>query len=170
MNFKELIREIPDFPQTGICFRDITTLLKNGQSFHKALALMTEIYINEKIDIVVAPEARGFIVGAPMAFLLGAGFVPVRKPGKLPAASISYDYTLEYGQNSLEMHIDSIERGQRVLIADDLLATGGTIKAVADLVERLGGQVAGISFLIELTALKGRDTLANYNVFSLIQY
>lgn len=170
MNFKELIRDIPDFPETGICFRDITTLLKNGQSFHKVVSLMAEKYKAEKIDLIVAPEARGFILGAPISYILEAGFVPVRKPGKLPSKAISYDYTLEYGQNSLEMHIDAIVPGQKVLIVDDLLATGGTIKAVADLVERLGGEVVGIAFLIELAALKGREMLAKYKVTSLIQY
>lgn len=170
MNFKELIRDIPDFPETGICFRDITTLLSNGQAFHKAISSMAEKYKEEKIDLIVAPEARGFIIGAPFSYILEAGFVPVRKPGKLPAKAIRYDYTLEYGQDSLEMHMDAIQGGQKVLIVDDLLATGGTIKAVVELVERLGGEVVGVAFLIELAALKGRETLSKYNVTSLIQY
>jgi adenine phosphoribosyltransferase len=131
MDFKELIRSIPNFPETGICFRDITTLLKHGQAFNKAISLMAKILKDEKIDIVVAPEARGFIVGAPISYLLGAGFVPIRKPGKLPSEAVSYKYTLEYGQDSLEMHVDAIKPDQRVLLVDDLLSSGESILGIA---------------------------------------
>jgi adenine phosphoribosyltransferase len=167
---KQLIRNVPDFPKKGILFYDITTLLKNAKAFRDTMDLLSTKYINRKIDLVVGVESRGFIFAPILAYRLGAGFVPVRKPGKLPAASAKVTYDLEYGQDSLEIHRDAIEQGQRVLIVDDLLATGGTAAAVARLVEELKGQVAGFAFLVELEFLGGRKKLSNYDVFSLLQY
>ncbi len=164
------IREIPDFPKPGILFYDITTLLKDPAGFREAIDLMLEPYRDEKIDIVVGMESRGFIFSAPMAYHLGAGFVPVRKLGKLPAEVISVEYALEYGSNTLEIHRDAIEPGQRVLIVDDLLATGGTVRGTIELVERLRGDVVGLAFLVELSFLKGRDRLAGHRVTSVITY
>ncbi len=170
MELAEMIRSIPDFPVEGILFRDITTLIKEPDAFQEAVDSLLDSCVGKEIDVVVAIEARGLIFGAPMAYELGAGFVPVRKPEKLPGEKISASYTLEYGTNVLEMHADAIEPGQRVLIVDDLLATGGSAKATAELVERLGGEVVGIVFLIELTDLRGIDELEGYDVFSLIKY
>jgi adenine phosphoribosyltransferase len=164
------IREIPDFPKPGILFYDITTLLKDPAGFREAIDLMLEPYRGEKIDIVVGMESRGFIFSAPMAYQLGAGFVPVRKLGKLPAEVISVEYALEYGSNTLEIHRDAIEPGQRVLIVDDLLATGGTVRGTIELVERLRGEVVGLAFLVELQFLKGRERLAGHRVTSVITY
>ncbi len=164
------IREIPDFPKPGILFYDITTLLKDPAGFREAIDLMLEPYRGEKIDIVVGMESRGFIFSAPMAYQLGAGFVPVRKLGKLPAEVISVEYALEYGSNTLEIHRDAIEPGQRVLIVDDLLATGGTVRGTIELVERLRGEVVGLAFLVELDFLKGRERLGGYRVTSVIRY
>lgn len=164
------IREIPDFPKPGILFYDITTLLKDPAGFREAIDLMLEPYRSEKIDIVVGMESRGFIFSAPMAYQLGAGFVPVRKLGKLPAEVISVEYALEYGSNTLEIHRDAIEPGQRVLIVDDLLATGGTVRGTIELVERLRGDVVGLAFLVELQFLKGRERLAGHRVTSVITY
>jgi adenine phosphoribosyltransferase len=167
----ETIRSIPDFPNPGILFRDITTLLKNPEAFRSAVDLMAAPFVGRHIDVVVGVESRGFVVATPIAYHIGAGFVLVRKPGKLPAATIRAEYSLEYGTNVLEMHVDAIRPGQRVLIVDDLLATGGTVNATIQLVERLGGVVAGISFLVELRDLKGRDVLVGYpNVHSIIKY
>ena len=168
--FKDCIRNIPDFPKPGILFRDITTLLKDNQAFKHALDGLVEKYKNKKIDKVAAVEARGFILGGAVAYGLGAGFVPVRKIGKLPWKTNSATYELEYGTDTLEMHRDAIEPGERVLIVDDLLATGGTVKAVTDLVRQLQGKIAGIAFLIELTDLKGKGKLKGYPVYSLIKY
>jgi adenine phosphoribosyltransferase len=170
MELAEMIRSIPDFPVEGILFRDITTLIKEPDAFQEAVDSLLDSCVGKEIDVVVAIEARGFIFGAPMAYELGAGFVPVRKPDKLPWEKVAASYTLEYGTNVLEMHADAIEPGQRVLIVDDLLATGGSAKATAELVERLGGEVVGFVFLIELTDLKGVDKLKGYDVFSLIKY
>ncbi len=170
MELAEMIRSIPDFPVEGILFRDITTLIKDPDAFQEAVDSLLDSCVGKEIDLVVAIEARGLIFGAPMAYELGAGFVPVRKPDKLPAEKIAASYTLEYGTNVLEMHADAIEPGQRVLIVDDLLATGGSAKATAELVERLGGEVVGFVFLIELTDLRGIDKLKGYEVFSLIEY
>ncbi len=170
MNLEELIRDIPDFPTPGILFKDITTLLKNGPAFRQALDEMTEAYKDQKIDVVVGIESRGFIFGAPLADRLGAGFVPVRKLGKLPAKTIAADYALEYGTNTIEMHADAITPGQRVLIVDDLLATGGTVQATARLVEQLDGDVIGLAFLIELKFLKGRERLLGYSITTLVEY
>ena len=168
--FKDCIRNIPDFPKAGILFRDITTLLKDNHAFKRALDALVNKYKNKKIDKVAAVEARGFILGGALAYRLGAGFVPVRKIGKLPWKTNSVTYELEYGTDTLEMHHDAIEPGESVLIVDDLLATGGTVKAVTDLVKQLQGKIAGIAFLIELTGLKGKDKLKGYPVYSLIKY
>ena len=153
------IREVPDFPKPGILFYDITTLLKDPASYRDAIREMLEPYRNEQLDIVVGMESRGFIFSAPMAYELGAGLVPVRKLGKLPAETLSVEYALEYGSNTLEIHRDAIQPGQRVLIVDDLLATGGTVRATIQLVEALGGVVVGLGFLIELHYLHGRTNL-----------
>ncbi|WDC83634.1 adenine phosphoribosyltransferase [Caloramator sp. mosi_1] len=170
MNLVEKIRIIEDFPKKGISFKDVTTLLKDGEAFKYAVDKMIEYAKDKNIDLVVGPEARGFVFGTPVAYGLGVGFVPVRKPGKLPADTLKYEYDLEYGSDCLEIHKDAIKPGQRVLIVDDLLATGGTIASVANLVEQLGGEVVGMCFLIELTGLNGREKLAKYNVESLIKY
>jgi adenine phosphoribosyltransferase len=164
------IRAIPDFPIPGILFRDITPLLYDKQGFAAAIDLMAQPYTDKHIDRVVAIEARGYILGAPIAYKLGAGFVPVRKPGKLPYEKINVDYELEYGTNSLEMHRDALAKGDRVLLVDDLLATGGTAAATRSLLESLGATVVGIVFLIELTALGGRAKLAGADVRSFIKY
>lgn len=170
MNLKEKIRVIEGFPTEGISFKDITTLLKDAEALNECIKQMAEKFKDLKVDIVVGPESRGFIFATPIAYLLGTGFVPVRKPGKLPAETVKYEYKLEYGSDSLEIHRDSILPGQRVLIIDDLLATGGTMMAAAKLVEQLGGVVVGLGFLIELEDLKGRDKLSRYRVESLVKY
>ena len=164
------IREVPDFPKPGILFYDITTLLKDRDAYKEAIDLMLAPYLGEQIDLVVGMESRGFIFSAPMAYQLGAGLVPVRKLGKLPAETITVEYALEYGSNTLEIHRDAIQSGQRVLIVDDLLATGGTVKGTIELVERLRGDVAGLAFLVELDFLKGRDRLEGRRVTSVVQY
>ncbi len=164
------IREIPDFPKPGILFYDITTLLKDGKSFKKAIDLMLQPYKKEKIDLVVGMESRGFIFSAPMAYQLDAGLVPVRKLGKLPAETITVEYALEYGSNTLETHRDAVQPGQKVLIVDDLLATGGTVRGTIELIERLKGEVVGLAFLVELEFLKGRDRLEGRRVTSVIKY
>ena len=170
IELKKHIRSIPDFPKPGILFRDITTLLKDKKAFKSAVESLVNKYKKKKIDKVVAVEARGFILGGVVAHKLGVGFVPVRKPGKLPWKTNSVTYALEYGTDTLEMHHDAINPGERVLIVDDLLATGGTVKAVTDLVKQLQGKIIGIAFLIELTDLKGREKLKDYPVYSLIKY
>ena len=168
---KQLIREVPDFPKPGINFYDITTLLKDKHGFRETVDALAEHYRKAPpVDIVVGIEARGYFFAPAMAHALGAGFVPVRKPKKLPYTVRSIEYALEYGTDQLEMHADAIEPGQNVLIIDDVLATGGTASAVARLVELLGGKVAGLGFVIELTFLKGREKLQGYDVFSLLQY
>jgi adenine phosphoribosyltransferase len=167
---KSIIRDIPDFPQPGILFRDITPLLSNARALQVALAGLAEPFRDAGIEQVVGVESRGFILGAPLAFLLNAGFVPVRKFGKLPAETIHIEYALEYGSNTVEIHTDAIRPGEKVLVVDDLLATGGTVGATLELVKRLGGEVAGVAFLVELTALQGRQRLQSENVFSLLQY
>ena len=164
------IREVPDFPKPGILFYDITTLLKDAAAFRDAIDLLTRPYADQRIDVVVGMESRGFIFSAPMAYGLGVGFVPVRKLGKLPAETVSVEYALEYGTNTLEIHRDAISAGQRVLIVDDLLATGGTVSGTIELVRRLGGDVVGLAFLVELKFLKGRERLRGYNVHSVIEY
>ncbi len=164
------IREVPDFPKPGILFYDITTLLKDATAYKESIDLMLEPYTGERIDIVVGMESRGFIFSAPMAYQLGAGLVPVRKLGKLPAETITVEYALEYGSNTLEIHRDAIGPGQRVLIVDDLLATGGTVQGTIELVERLKGEVVGLGFLVELDFLKGRDRLEGRRVTSVVKY
>jgi len=165
-----LIRDVPDFPIEGILFKDITTLLRNADAFREVIDWLVERYADSDVDQVVAIEARGYIFGAPLAYKLGSGFVPIRKPGKLPARTISESYELEYGTNSLEMHEDAIEPGQRVLLVDDLLATGGSARAAINLIERVGGTVVGVAFLIELDFLHGRDELEGHEVLSLIHF
>lgn len=170
LDLKAYIRDIPDFPKPGILFRDITPLLGNPQAFKETIRRFASHFVNEKIDAIVAAEARGFIFAAPLALELNAGFVPVRKPGKLPFNRHSYSYDLEYGSDTLEMHVDGIAKGQRVLVVDDLLATGGTVAACCKLVERNGAQIVGCAFAIELVALKGRQAIAPHEAFSLVQY
>ena len=169
-DFKSLIRHVPDFPKKGILFYDITTLLKEKGALEAVTERLVDLYRGQAIDLVVGIEARGFIFAPMVACQLGAGFVPVRKPGKLPAEAITETYDLEYGQDSLEVHRDSIREGQRVLLVDDLLATGGTAAASVRLVRRLGGQVVGAAFLVELEFLNGRDRLPDVEVRSLLQY
>lgn len=170
MDLKKFIADIPDFPKPGILFRDITPLMADGQAFAFATEEMYEFAQSKGAELVVGPEARGFIFGCPVATRLGVGFVPVRKPGKLPRETVSYHYDLEYGSNTLSMHSDAIRQGQRVVIVDDLLATGGTVQATIKLVEKLGGIVVGCIFLIELEALQGRQHLGNYDVLTLLKY
>lgn len=170
MELEKFIRDVPDFPQKGIMFKDITTLLKEKDAFKYVVDMMLERYKNEKIDKIVGIESRGFIFGGAIAYQLGCGFIPARKLSKLPAETIKENYALEYGTNTLEMHIDAIQPGERTVIIDDLLATGGTALAVAKLVERLKGKVIGIDFLIELEFLHGRDKLTGYNIHSYLKY
>lgn len=171
MDFKEKIRVILDYPQDGIRFKDITTLLADGPAYRAAIDQMAEFAREQKPDIIVGPEARGFVIGCPLAVQLGVGFAPVRKKGKLPYETVQAEYSLEYGKDALAMHKDAIQPGQRVLIADDLLATGGTINTTIDLVKKLGGEIVGLAFLIELTYLNGRDKLGeDQNIFTLVQY
>jgi adenine phosphoribosyltransferase len=167
-SLRALVRDVPDFPQAGIIFRDITPLLGNGVALRLAVDALAGLY--QDIDSVVGIESRGFILGAPVAYALGVGMIPVRKLGRLPRATERADYALEYGTNTVEIHADALRPGERVLIVDDVLATGGTAAATAELVERLGGQVAGIGVLIELPDLGGRDRLASYAVTSLLRY
>lgn len=170
IRLEDWIRDIPDFPQKGILFKDITPLLQNGPAFRAALERLAAHYAGAGIETVIGVESRGFIFGAPLAYLLNCGFVPVRKFGKLPSGTVSVEYVLEYGTNVVEMHTDAIRPGERVLIVDDLLATGGTVEAAMELVEKLGGHIAGIAFLVELTFLHGRDQLKGHDVFALIKY
>lgn len=170
MDLKQFITDVPDWPKEGILFKDITTLMDNGEAFKYATDQIVEYARDKKIDIVVGPEARGFIIGCPVSYALGVGFAPVRKDGKLPRETVKVQYGLEYGQDVLTMHKDAIKPGQRVLITDDLLATGGTIEASIKLVEELGGIVAGIAFLIELGELEGRKKLTGYDLLTLISY
>ena len=170
MDLKDFIRNVPDFPIKGIQFKDVTTLLKEGEAFATAVDYMYEPFRQEEIHKVAAVEARGFILGAALAYKLNLGFVPIRKPGKLPAETLSEEYELEYGKNAIEVHTDAVQKGERILMVDDLLATGGTAAAACRLIERLGGDVVGVSFLIELTELNGRALLQQYRVHSLIQY
>ncbi|MDQ2871622.1 MAG: adenine phosphoribosyltransferase [Candidatus Eremiobacteraeota bacterium] len=170
MDVTSLIRGIPDFPIPGILFRDITPLLKDPKGFKAAVDMFVDHFKNRNIDYVVGIEARGYMLGAPLAYAIGAGFVPVRKPGKLPFSKLSESYALEYGTNSLEIHSDALGHGDRVVVVDDLLATGGTAAATRRLLERLGAQVEGFAFLIELAALKGRDALPGADVTTFITY
>lgn len=170
MDLREKVRVIEDFPKEGISFKDITTLISDGEALKEAVDKMAGFFKDKNIDLVVGPEARGFIFGVPVAYALGAGFVPIRKPGKLPADTVKVEYDLEYGSDILEIHKDAIKPGLRVAIVDDLLATGGTIAAVTKLVEQVGGEVVGLSFAIELEKLKGREKLKDYDVMSLLKY
>ena len=170
MNYKKLIREVPDFPKPGILFYDITTLLKDHVAFRSVIGDLTALYRNRNVAKVVGIESRGFILAAPLAHQLNAGFVPVRRPGKLPADIFEVKYNLEYGSNSLAVHRDAISMGERVLIVDDLLATGGTAAATVNLVRQLGGEIVGLAFLVELSSLKGREQLNGCEVQALIQY
>lgn len=170
MDYKSKIRIIDGFPKEGISFKDITTLIQDGEGLKKAVDDLAAYLENKNIDVIVGPEARGFIFGVPVAYAMGIGFVPVRKKGKLPYDTVKVEYDLEYGKDCLEIHKDSIKPGQRVAIVDDLLATGGTIGAVAKLVEQMGGEVVSMGFAIELTDLKGRDKLGKYDIMSLVQY
>ena len=169
-DYKELIRNIPDYPTPGIQFKDITTLMKDGPAFRCAIDFLANAFRESQVDLVLGPEARGFAVGAPVAYALQAGFIPVRKPGKLPAETLSYEYELEYGKDTLEIHLDAIVPGSRVLIVDDLLATGGTAGATVKMVEKLGGSVIGLGFLVELAFLHGRDKLGSYPIVSMMTY
>lgn len=168
--FERLVRSIPDFPKKGILFRDITTLIKDKDGFKRVVEAVYEVYKDKKIDKVVSIEARGYIFGGALAYLLGSGLVPVRKPGKLPGPTIKEEYKLEYGTDALEIHKDAINKSESVLIFDDLLATGGTALATCKLVEKLGGNIIGVAFLIELQDLKGIEKLKDYEVFSLIKF
>jgi adenine phosphoribosyltransferase len=170
MNLKDQIRNVPDFPKTGILFYDITTLLRDPQGFKATVDMLATPYTNRGIDAVVGIESRGFILGAAVAERINAGFIPIRKPGKLPAKALKESYDLEYGQDALEIHADAIESGQRILIVDDVLATGGTAAAAVQLVRKLGGELHGLAFLIELLALNGKAKLTDEKVFSVLQY
>jgi len=170
MDLKKYIQDIPEFPEPGVIFRDVTPLLADKEAYQEAISLLTEYAKDKNVDVVCGPEARGFLFGCPVALKLGAGFVPVRKPGKLPREVVSKSYELEYGHNEIQMHSDSIQPGQNVLIVDDLLATGGTVDAAISLIEEMGGNIVGVAFLIELEALKGRELLKNYDVYSVLKY
>ncbi|MEK3890612.1 adenine phosphoribosyltransferase [Bacillus sp. FSL K6-3431] len=170
MDLKQYITIVEDWPKEGIRFKDITTLMDNGEAYHYATDQIVEYAKEKEIDLIVGPEARGFIIGCPVAYALGIGFAPVRKEGKLPRETIKAVYGKEYGNDALTIHKDAITPGQRILITDDLLATGGTIQATIELVEKLGGVVAGIAFLIELTYLEGREKIGDYDILSLMKY
>ena len=170
MDLKEKIRVIEGFHKEGISFKDITTLVADGEAFKESIDRIAEHLRDKNVDVILGPEARGFIFGVPVAYALGVGFVPVRKKGKLPAETVSVEYSLEYGVDVLEIHKDAIKKGQRVAIVDDLLATGGTVDAVAKLVEKVGAEVVALDFAIELTELRGRDKLEGYEIMSLVQY
>ena len=168
--FSSLIRNIPDFPLPGVQFKDITPLLQDAAAFRQVIDELAGRYEGQRVDLVAGVESRGFIFSAPVAYRLGAGLIPIRKPGKLPAETIEVAYSLEYGTNTLQVHRDALQPGTRVLLVDDLLATGGTIRAAAQLMERLGGEIIELAFVIELAFLHGRDNLAQYPIFSLVQY
>lgn len=170
MDLKQHIRHVPDFPKAGILFYDITTLLRHPAGFRTVIDMLATPYSNDEIDTVVGIESRGFILGAAVAARLGAGFVPIRKPGKLPAKAVRQDFDLEYGKDALEIHEDAVQQGQRILIVDDVLATGGTARAARDLVRGLGGELIGLAFLIELLALNGKAKLDGERVLSVLQY
>ena len=170
MDLKQHIRHVPDFPKPGILFYDITTLLRNADGFAMTIDMLSAPYVGKGIEVVVGIESRGFILGAAVAERIKAGFIPIRKPGKLPSKTLKESYALEYGMDSLEMHVDAIENGHRVLIVDDVLATGGTAAAAAKMVRALGGDLQGLAFLIELQFLNGKSKLAGEGVFSVLQY
>ena len=167
---EDYVRSIPDFPEPGIIFRDVTSVIQSPEGLKLAIDGLTDLIGDTEFDVVVGPESRGFIFGVPVAYNTGKGFVPVRKKGKLPAETVSVDYSLEYGVDVFEIHKDAIKKGQRVAIVDDLLATGGTVDAVAKLVEKVGAEVVALDFAIELTELRGRDKLEGYEIMSLVQY
>ncbi len=169
-HFADLIRNIPDFPIPGVQFKDITPMLGDADAFKSLIDQLVDRYADSKVDVVAGIESRGFIFSAPLAYRLGAGLVPIRKPGKLPADTVEVKYSLEYGSNTLQIHRDAFRRGARVLLVDDLLATGGTIGAAAELVSELGGEIVELAFVIELKSLHGRDRLSGYPVFSMVQY
>ena len=169
-NIKKAIRTIPNLPKEGIMFRDITTLLKDADAFRETIDALVERYRHQSFDLVAGIESRGFIIAGVIAFLLGKGFIPIRKPGKLPAETYRVDYELEYGKDAVEMHRDSVHKGARVLVVDDLLATGGTMKAACDLVEKAGGFVTECAFIVDLPDLKGREKLQNYQIFTLVEF
>lgn len=170
MDLKKYIAEVPDFPQKDILFRDITPLMLDGKAYQEAAKAFTDYAREKKANLIVGPEARGFIFGCPVAVTLGIGFAPVRKPGKLPRETVSQSYDLEYGSNTLCMHKDAVKPGDKVIVIDDLLATGGTMEATVKIVEKLGGEVVGLAFLIELTELDGRQKLQDYDILTLISY
>ncbi|MFC6465522.1 adenine phosphoribosyltransferase [Marinilactibacillus sp. GCM10026970] len=170
MDLKNYVADVPDFPQEGITFRDISPLMADGKAYSEATQKIVEYAKDKEVDMIVGPEARGFIVGCPVAFELGIGFAPCRKKGKLPRKTIEVSYGLEYGSDVLQLHEDSIKPGQKVLVCDDLLATGGTIAATIELVEKLGGEVVGTAFFIELKDLNGRDKIKGYDIFTLMEY
>jgi adenine phosphoribosyltransferase len=170
MNLKETIRSIPHWPIESVTFRDLTTLMQNPEAYKYACDVLYERYKNQKIDKIVAIDARGFVFGGVLAYKLNVGFVPVRKKGKLPSSTIQADYTLEYGVNTVEMHDDSISKGERIVIVDDLIATGGTIAAAVQLVEQLGGEIIECAFIVELPDLKGREKISNQAVFSMVKF
>lgn len=170
MDLKNSIRIIEDFPKAGISFKDVTTLLQDGNALKHTIDEIVEYLKDKKVDVIVGPEARGFLFGVPVAYALGAGFVPVRKPGKLPYETIQIEYDLEYGSDKLEIHKDAIKPGQKVAIVDDLLATGGTVAAVTKLIEQMGGEVVSLNFVVELTELNGKDKLQGYDIMSLLKY
>lgn len=170
MDLKEKIRVIPDFPKSGVSFKDITTLLKDGQALQETIKTFACHYRRHQVDMIVGVESRGFILGAPLAYEMGLGFTLIRKPNKLPGRVLAVEYDLEYGTDSLEIHTDAFAPGTRVLVVDDLLATGGTIWAAAELIRKLGGEIVGLAFLIELTYLQGREKLSEYDILSLIKY
>ena len=170
MDIKSKIRVIEDFPEKGISFKDITTLIKDGEAFQEVVNGIVDDLKGREVDYIAGPEARGFLLGAAVAYALGIGFIPIRKPGKLPAETVKHEYELEYGNNTLEIHFDAIEKGKKVAIVDDLLATGGTVLSAVKLIESIGGEVVALEFLIELEFLKGRDKLSNYHTNSLVKY
>ncbi|GAA0121580.1 MAG: adenine phosphoribosyltransferase [Clostridium argentinense] len=170
MDLKDKIRVIDGFPKKGISFKDITTLLQDGEALKLTIDKFVEHLKDKNVDLIVGPEARGFLFGVPVAYAMGIGFIPVRKPGKLPYDTMKVEYDLEYGTDSLEIHKDAIKPGQRVAVIDDLLATGGTVSAVAKLVEEAGGEVVSLDFVIELTDLNGREKIDNYDIMSVVQY
>ncbi len=169
-DIKRAIRTVPDFPKKGVMFRDITTLVKDHATFSYAIRKLASIFVDDGIDVVVGIESRGFIIGAPLALELGAGFVPVRKPGKLPYKTIRKEYRTEYSLDAVEMHVDAVNPGERVLVVDDLIATGGTIKAAIELVEQLKGEVVAVAFVVDLPDLKGRERLEGYRVVTLVEF
>jgi adenine phosphoribosyltransferase len=169
-NIKKTIRTIPHFPMKGIMFRDITTLLKDANAFKETIDALVDRYRHQSFDVVAGIESRGFIIAGVIAYLLGKGFIPIRKPGKLPAETYRVDYELEYGNDAIEMHKDSVNQGSRVLIVDDLLATGGTMKAACEIIEKAGGDVVECAFIVDLPDLKGREKLKDYQVFTLVEF